>query len=127
MSGLETWLFLHHTNVLNGLIVIALAGYGALRRPAPRRMAAILWLAVLAFGTGFFFQYLIWALPFLVLAGRPGWAALLQAVVAAPMLIFYITAWRSPAIVPVYVAIMLLVWAGWVAGAAATARRPLPA
>lgn len=127
LNGAEQWLFLHHAGLLNGLIVLVLAAYGALRRPSPRVAAAVLWLVVLAFGSGFFFQYMVWALPFLVLAGCVGGAALLQVAVCAPMLLFYVTAWRSPGIVPVYVAIMVLVWGSWLVGAAVLARRFEPA
>jgi hypothetical protein len=43
--------------------------------------------------------------------------------ITVPLLIFYVTAWRSDALVYVYVAIMLLVWAAWVLGGVTVARR----
>jgi hypothetical protein len=123
LSGLERFLFLEHAWIPNALLLAAFAAYAARVRPAPRPAAALLWLMVLAFGSGFFFQYLVWVLPFLLLAGHVRAAALLQAAVTLPMLVYYVTAWRSDGIVYVYVALMLVVWAGWVAGGASIARR----
>jgi hypothetical protein len=81
------------------------------------------WLIVLAFGSGFFFQYLVWALPFLLLAGYVTAAAALQAVVTVPMVIYYAGPWHHRAIVYVYVPFMLVVWVAWVALAVVLARR----
>ncbi|MGI8865000.1 MAG: glycosyltransferase 87 family protein [Solirubrobacteraceae bacterium] len=118
-----SWLFVKHPTVLNLATITAFAGYAWRFRPAPRPAAAVLWLMVLAFGSGFFFQYLIWVLPFLLLAGHIRAATLLQAAITLPMLLFYVTAWRSDGIVPVYVAVMLIVWLGWVGVGAAIAKR----
>lgn len=122
LSGLESWLFVHHPSLLNAGLLLCAGGYLAVYRPPPRHAAAVLWLLVLAFGSGFFFQYLVWLLPFLLLAGRWRAAAALQLAVTPAMLLFYVTAWRSESIVPVYVGIMLAVWAAWVGGAALLAR-----
>jgi hypothetical protein len=132
-SAVTSWLFLKHAWVPNFFALALFAGFAARVRPAPREAAALLWLLVLAFGSGFFFQYLVWLLPFLLLSGQLRATAALQGAITIPMLIFYVTAWRSDALVYVYVAIMLLVWAGWVLAGfsialrATAARRPAPA
>lgn len=123
LSRLTEWLFIKHSWVANGLAVVGFAAFALRFRPQPRQAAALLWLLVLAFGSGFFFQYLIWVLPFLLLAGYVRAVALLQAAITVPMLVFYVTAWRSEAIVYVYVVLMLAVWAGWVLGSASIGRR----
>jgi hypothetical protein len=123
LSGITTWLFIHHAYLLNAAIVVAFGAYALRYRPQPRLAAALLWLLILTFGSGFFFQYLVWGLPFFLLAGYLRGTLALEAVVTAPMLIFYLGPWHSNAIVYVYVAIMLAVWAGWIVGAAAISRR----
>jgi hypothetical protein len=122
-SAATNWLFFRHASLLN---VVALAGYAvfaAIRRPQPRIAAAVLWLVLLAFGSGFFFQYLVWGLPFWLLAGYVRATVLLELVVSVPMLIFYLGPWHSDGIVDVYIPIMLAVWVAWVVAIAAIARR----
>jgi len=114
LSAASRWLFVEHPSVLNGLIVVLFVGLAGWTRPRPRLAAALLWLIVLAFGSGFFFQYLVWLLPFLLLAGYRPYTAALQLLILAPMLIFYDTAWRSTTTLHVYVAIMLAVFLAWV-------------
>lgn len=116
-NGVERWLMLEHAGAWNALTVAAFALYAWVRRPAPRVAAAVLWLVVLAFDSGFFFQYLVWGMPFFLLAGYVRATALLELVIAVPMLIFYVPAGHRPSLVYVYVPLMLLCWAGWVAGA----------
>jgi Glycosyltransferase family 87 len=122
-SGLEDWLFVKHAGVYNALVVAGYAVFAWRRRPNPRVAAALLWLVVLAFGSGFFFQYLVWGIPFFLLAGYVTATAVMQAIVTIPMLIYYVSSWHTSGAVYVYVAVMLAVWAAWVIGGAAVARR----
>ena len=122
-DGLDDWLFVKHAGTYYALTMVAFAIYAWRFRPGPRTAATILWLVVLAFASGFFFQYLVWGLPFFLLAGYVLQTALLQLVVTVPMLIYYLAPWQQTSIVYVYVPFMLLCWAGWVAGAAVLARR----
>lgn len=96
-SALTTWLFLRHSWIPNLALAAAFVAVAVRLRPQPREAAAFLWLLVLAFGSGFFFQYLVWLLPFLLLAGYTTATALLQVVVTVPMLIFYVPAWHTSA------------------------------
>jgi uncharacterized membrane protein len=122
-TGLTTWLFVKHASALNVVVLAAFAGFAARFRPAPRLAAALLWLVVLCFGSGFFFQYLVWAIPFLLLAGYVLATAVLEAVVTVPMVIYYAGPWHQQSIVYVYVPLMLALWCGWVALAAILIRR----
>jgi hypothetical protein len=115
-SGLTEWLFIRHAGLDNGLVVVAFLAYAAIARPEHRIASTVLWLLVLAFGSGFFFQYLVWLLPFLLLAGHVRATAVLQIVVSIPMVIFYLGPWHGSGIVIVYVVLMLLVWISWLAG-----------
>ncbi len=121
-TNLENSLFIVHAGAFNLLVVAAFGLYAWRWRPAPRPAAALLWLLVLAFGSGFFFQYLVWGLPFFLLTGAVRATILLQLLVSVPMLIYFLAPWKDAAIVYVYVPFMLAVWACWVAGAVALAR-----
>jgi hypothetical protein len=121
-NGPERFLFLDHGGEWNALVFVLYALWAWRRRPEPRRAAVVLWLVVLAFGSGFFFQYLVWGLPFFLLAGYLWPTAALQGLITAPMLIFYVLAWHRPATVYLFTALMLVCWAGWVAGIVVLAR-----
>jgi hypothetical protein len=111
-SEATLWL-VHHQKLVNVAVVGAVALFLWRTRPEPARGAAYLCVALWAFGTGFFFQYLVWGLPFLILAGGLRTALLLQAAVLVPLLLFYGGPWRSEAVVYVFVGAMLTVWAAW--------------
>lgn len=116
-----------HTTLVNA---VAIGGVGAFllrfRVPAPRA-ATILWLAVWAFGTGFFFQYLVWGLPFLVLAGHLRAALALQLVAIVPAILFYRGPWEDRGVVVVFAALMVALWVAWLAGLAALVRESVVA
>jgi uncharacterized membrane protein len=62
--------------------LVGLAWVGALairRRTPPVEAACLTWLTVYTFAVGFFPQYTTWGLPFLLMAGRVGEAALVSA------------------------------------------------
>jgi hypothetical protein len=111
-----------HGSLITGTALLAAAAFAARRRMAPREAAVLLWLTFYALGTGFAFQYAIWGLPFLLLAGRLRWALAMQAGLLIPSLIFYAGPFKAPAFIPVYVALMAIVWAGTAAALAATVR-----
>jgi hypothetical protein len=118
------WLSISHAGPYNLAILAAFALYGWRYRPNPRMAAALLWLVVLAFDSGFFFQYLVWGLPFFLLGGYLLATTVLQAVVAIPMIIYY-TGPRagSNSVAYFYVPFMIIVWVMWVIGAGVLARR----
>jgi hypothetical protein len=94
----------------------------ARRRMEPRRAALLVFLTFFVLGTGFAFQYAIWLLPFMLLATRLRWAALLQAGLFAPALIYYAGPFHIDALVAIYFVLMAAVWAGQGAALVATVR-----
>jgi hypothetical protein len=130
------WLQLRpaHANGLSRLLLdhgslftlLPLAGAGALlvsRRVEPARAATILWLVVYCFGAAFFFQYLVWGLPFFIMAGYLREAALLQAAVLVPTALFYLGPWQSNLPQYVYTPLMIATWIGLLAWLAVSVRR----
>lgn len=120
-SEATRWL-VDHQKLVNGAAVAAVAAVLWRTRPDPVRGSVFLWLATWAFGTGFFFQYLIWGLPFLVLAGWLRAALVLELAVLGPTLIFYAGPWHGATIVYVFVGLMLAIWLAWLAGLGLLAR-----
>jgi hypothetical protein len=120
-SGVTLWV-IHHQKLVNGAVVAALAAFLWRTRPGPVRGAALVWLATWALGAGFFFQYLVWGLPFLILAGWLQATMLLELVLLLPTLIFYETPWHAEGIVVVFASVMLVVWVAWLGGLAALGR-----
>jgi 4-amino-4-deoxy-L-arabinose transferase-like glycosyltransferase len=124
-TALTRWLFIDHAGPYNALTMAAFGAWALRFRPSARAAAAILWLVVLACGSGFFFQYLVWGIPFFLLAGFVRATAVLQAAVTAPMILYYLGPWRpgDSAVVYVYVPLMLLVWGMWSVAALLLGRR----
>jgi hypothetical protein len=121
-SGGTLWV-VHHQKLVNGAVVAAAAAFLWRTRPDPVRGAAFVWLATWALGAGFFFQYIVWGLPFLILAGWLQATLLLEAALLLPTLIFYETPWHAEGIVVVFVVAMLALWVAWLGGLAALGRR----
>lgn len=102
--------FLHERGQV--LVVLALLATTALTlrlREVDRAVA--LWLAFYVVTPVFFFQYLVWGLAFLLLAGRLRLALAVQAVALAPMLIFYSRPYFSTFASHVYWVTVVALWA----------------
>jgi len=74
-------------------------------------MATILWLAVYVLGINFFFQYLIWGLPFFVMAGYLRSVSAAQLTLIVPSLLFYLRPWHQAGLAIVYDVLMIGLWA----------------
>ncbi|MDQ3935824.1 MAG: DUF2029 domain-containing protein [Actinomycetota bacterium] len=111
------------TSVLGYAIIATVLAFVLRFRPRPAVGASLLWLAVLTLAPAFFFQYLIWGLPFFLMAGYLRAAAALQLAVAVPMALFYLAPWEADAPTYVYVAVMLATWLGMLAALFLLARR----
>jgi hypothetical protein len=109
-------------SLITGGALLAAGALVARSRMEPRRAALVLWLTFYAVGTGFAFQYAIWGLPFLILAGRLRWAAAFQAGLLVPMLVFYMGPFKLDWLAAVYWVLMAAVWAGLVTALVVTAR-----
>ena len=76
-------------NLLVAAAVLAVAALALRRRCPPLDGLVAIWLTVLAVNPNFAYQYVVWALPFLLLAGRLRTALLLQAVLLVPGVLLY--------------------------------------
>jgi hypothetical protein len=82
-------------------------------RPAPIDAAVLLWLAIYVFSPNFFLNYLIWGLPFFIMAGYLVEVAVLQALLIVPMVGYYLALWpsRSALTGVLYVPSLIILWA----------------
>lgn len=102
---------LAHNSLLNAAWMGALTLFLIRCRPRPVDAAVLVWLTVYVCATGFFFQYVIWGVPFFLLAGHVRNAILLQLAYIGPAVIFYTRPWHDDAIVIPYSAVMIAIWA----------------
>lgn len=125
-SGLSVALG-RHGALLVGAGLLAVAAVGVRSRARALDLAVLLWLAVYAFGVNFFFQYALWGLPFLLMAGYVREVLVAQAVLLPAALILYLRPWHRPIVGVAYTSAMLLVVAASLGGFALLARRLLRA
>jgi hypothetical protein len=121
-SGLTERL-VDRTSVLGYAIIATVLAFVLRFRPEPALGASLLWLAVLTLAPAFFFQYLIWGLPFFLMAGFLRETAALQVAVALPMVLGYMAPWEADAPTYVYVPIMIATWLGMLAALFLLGRR----
>jgi hypothetical protein len=109
------------------IVVLALLGAFLMRhRPAPIDGAVLIWLAIYAFVPNFLMQYLIWGLPFFIMAGYLRQTAILQAALLPATVIYYAAASGegiAEGLATIYVLTMIGVWIFWVAAFATVAAR----
>jgi hypothetical protein len=89
-------------------------------RPAVIDAVVLLWLAIFAFSPNFFLTYLVWGLPFFIMAGYLAEVAVLQAFVIIPTVAYYLSLWPTPG-TAVGIAYVPFMYALWVVLLAATA------
>jgi hypothetical protein len=95
------------------LLYVALGLLTALlfvRKPRPERASVLLWLTIYSFMPFFFFQYVIWGLPFFLMAGYVREVALAQALLLVPTILHEGAPWGSAALAWPYVVLMTLTW-----------------
>jgi hypothetical protein len=108
-SGITQFLYVHGTViVVCGLLVVA--AVGARARPAAASMAALLWLGVYAFGVNFFYQYVVWGLPFFLMAGFVRSVLVVQLALLPGALLFYLRPWHDANLAIVYATLMIAIW-----------------
>jgi uncharacterized membrane protein len=119
----------HHLTALSRLLsdagslltvaaVLVLAAVAHRRRVAPADAACLLWLGFYVFGVNWLGNYVLWGLPFFVLAGQLRGAALLQIALLGPT-VLVIASYRGhyggdvPAgLVAAYTVAMVAIWLG---------------
>jgi len=102
---------------ITGTALLAVTLFLLRYRPSPVQGAVLVWLAVWAFGVSFFLQYLVWGLPFLLLAGYLREALLLEAAVLLPTIVTYAAGVHAWQVWAFYTVPMILLWVAWVAAA----------
>ena len=103
---------------------LTLAGLFLLRhRPRAVAAAPLVWLAVYVANPDWFIQYVVWGLPFFLIAGWLREVAALQVALVPIAVLTYGTPWGRDEVVVVYVAIMAGVWISWLALLARTGLR----
>lgn len=120
-SGLNQFLLDHQAQAV-ALLMLPFMALVLWRRPEPDRGAALLSLALVTVGIGFAFGYVLWALPFALMAGYVWQAAAVQAGLLLPQIILYFHPWDSPP-VGVYTVIMIALWCAAAATLAVLTRR----
>jgi hypothetical protein len=107
------------------LVLTIYTGFVLRYRPAPSDAAVLLWLAIYAFSPNFFLDYLIWGLPFFIMAGYLAKVAVLQALLIPATVAYYVALWpaHSTAVGLVYVPSLIALWVFWMVATLALARR----
>ena len=110
------------------ITAVALATYTGFvfrYRPAAVDAAALLWLVVYAFSPNFFLNYLVYGLPFFIMVGFLVEVAVLQALLIAPTVAYYVVLTPAPstATAVLYVPALIALWAAWVLATLAMAWR----
>ncbi len=115
-SGAVEWLYDRGPVLVLGALVATAAFTTRWGRDwSAAERASLLWAAFYVVTPAFFVQYLVWGLPFLLLAGRLRLAAAVQVVALAPTVIFYRTPWEDERIAVPYAIGMITLWALFVA------------
>ena len=74
--------------------LVVYAGFILRYRPALIDAAVLLWLAIFTFSPDFFLTYLVWVLPFFIMAGYLLEVAILQAFLVIPTVAYYLVCGR---------------------------------
>jgi len=92
--------------------MVAYAAFIFRYRPALIDAVALLWLVVFVFSPNFFLTYLVWGLPFFIMAGYLVEVGMLQAVLVIPAVGYYLSLWPAPssAAAILYVPFMIGLW-----------------
>ncbi|HEX8075989.1 MAG TPA: glycosyltransferase family 87 protein [Thermoleophilaceae bacterium] len=108
LSGVSRFLLDHEVPIL-ALLMAPFALVVLIRRVPPTLAAAVLWSALVVCNPGFEFEFVVWALPFLLMAGWVWQTAVVQAVLLPPAAMLY---WHpfGHAPTPLYAAIMIAAW-----------------
>jgi len=114
---LVSWIYEHGPAIVTvTLTAVALLTTRLGRGWSPAERAGLLWLAFYIVTPVFFFQYLVWGLPFLLLADRGRLVLAVQVVALLPTVLFYRAPWEDEAVAWPYGGAMLALWVVFVLG-----------
>jgi hypothetical protein len=105
--------------------LMAYLGFVLRYRPAPVDAVVLLWLAIYVFSPNFFLSYLVWGLPFFIMAGYLVEVAVLQCLLIAPTVAYYLALSPSRSMVDgvLYVPFLIALWLFWVVATFVLVRR----
>lgn len=125
-SVAPSWLttaLLDYGGAITAIALLAVAAFLLRFRPSPIEGAALVYLALWAFGINFFLQYVIWGLPFLLMAGYVRAVALAQVLMLPAIVLVYLRPWESVGAAWVYAFTAIGLWLASVIGFVLLARR----
>jgi Glycosyltransferase family 87 len=120
------WLFARfvaHDSLVNAVAVAGIAAFVFRTRPRPREGAVFVWLGIYVLSSAFFFQYMLWGLPFFLLAGHVRKTVLLQLALIGPAVVFYMRPWAEHWVAIPYAVVMVAVWLAFAVALANVAAR----
>jgi hypothetical protein len=120
-NAVATWLS-NHSGAVIAVALLLFVVFALRYRPEPLEATMLLWLTLFAFSPNFFLQYLVWALPFFIMAGFLWQVAALQAALIPALVITYLNLPTSRPEATVYVVSMFALWVFWVLALVAMAR-----
>ena len=127
LSGASEWLLDSGTTIAAVLLVVA-AVVVARRRLEPVQAASVLWLVLYAFGVNFFFQYLVWGIPFFLMAGHRRAVFSLQALALPAVALLYLAPWEHYLrVAAAYVPLAVALWLALVVALLRSGRWAIPA
>jgi len=116
---------LRRQNLIVGAAVLVAGAYAYRRRLDAIQAAALIWLVVYVANPNWFYQYMIWGLPFFLLARRRVEVAVVQLVLALPAAEVYFH-FGLPSLQWLYVPLVDLVWCGFAIAVVALILRARP-
>lgn len=126
-----TYVLLDYGGAITAFALLAVAVFLLRFRPTPVQAAALVYLALWAFGINFFLQYVIWGFPFLLMAGYVREVAVAQILMLPCIVLVYLRPWESVGAAWVYAVAAIGLWVASVVGfvllARRTAQNPAPA
>lgn len=117
-----TWFFTREQNLIVGVSALVAGVYAMWRRMDAVSAALLIWLVVFIANFNWGYQYFIWLMPFVLLAGRRREAAALQLVLLLPAAQLYFH-FAVGLIGWLYMPLMMLVWSAMVAAGGLLAAR----
>ncbi len=112
-----------HAGLITLIGVLALAAFLFRYRPAPVDGAVLLWLVIYVFNPNFFMQYLVWGLPFFIMAGYLREVAILQLLLIPAIVVFELMPQRTDDLVVIYTPSMIALYAFWILATYVVAHR----
>ena len=106
---------------LQALTVAAVLAVGARVRERPLELVCLMFLAVWSFTAVWSYTYLVWGIPFLIVAGR-WWIAGAITALSLPVVLIHHSAPHDGAVVTIYTVAVIALWVVTAGGAVAVAR-----